>query len=113
MKFVRTALAGGDRSEPDGHLGRRGRPGGPSLPFLLLFAAVVSTHANPVIIGSKKIIEAYVLGEIAPRAPDDGGVASEHRQGMGGPILPWQALPGGQNDGHPEYTGTIREENLK
>ena len=113
MKFVRTALAGRDRSEPDGHLGRRGWPDGPSLPFLLLFAAVVSTHANPVIIGSKKFTESYVLGEIAQRALNDAGVAAEHRQGMGGTIILWQALQGGQIDAYPEYTGTIGQEILK
>src|SRR2546430_1964199 len=113
MKFVRTALAGGDRAEPDGHLGRRGWPDGPSLPFLLLFAAVVSTHANPVIIGSKKFTESYVLGEISQRALNDAGVAAEHRQGMGGTIILWQALQGGQIDAYPEYTGTIAQEILK
>src|SRR5947208_5701047 len=113
MKFVRTALAGRDRSEPDGHLGRRGRPGGTSLPFLLLFAAVVSTHANPVIIGSKKFTESYVLGEIAQRALNDAGISAEHRQGMGGTIILWQALQGAQIDAYPEYTGTIAQEVLK
>src|SRR5947208_14447704 len=113
MKFVRTALAGRDRSEPDGHLGRRGRPGGTSLPFLLLFAAVVSTHANPVIIGSKKFTESYVLGEIAKRALIDAGISAEHRQGMGGTIILWQALHGGQIDAYPEYRGTIAQEILK
>jgi osmoprotectant transport system permease protein len=113
MKFVRSALTRRDWSKPHEHLARRGRPGGLSLPFLLLFAAVVSTHANPVVIGSKKFTESYVLGEIARRALNDAGIAAEHRQGMGGTIILWQALRGGQIDAYPEYTGTIAQEILK
>ncbi|MBO0696045.1 MAG: glycine/betaine ABC transporter substrate-binding protein, partial [Verrucomicrobia bacterium] len=73
------------------------------LAFLLLFTAVVSTHANPVVIGSKKFTESYVLGEIARRALNDRGIAADHRQGMGGTIILWQALRGGQIDVYPEY----------
>src|SRR5262249_1887349 len=38
---------------------------------------------------------------------------AEHRQGMGGTIILWEALRGGQIDLYPEYTGTIAEEILK
>ena len=107
MKLLHPKMAGHHRRT------RRGRPGGPSLPLLLLFAAVASTHANPTIIGSKKFTESYVLGEIARRALNDAGVAAEHRQGMGGTIILWQALQGGQIDAYPEYTGTITQEILK
>jgi len=113
MKALRSILAGRPRTESDRHLARRGRPSGPSPAFLLLFAAVVSTHATPVIIGSKKFTESYVLGEIARRALNDTGIAAEHRQGMGGTIILWQALQGGQIDAYPEYTGTIAQEILK
>jgi osmoprotectant transport system substrate-binding protein/osmoprotectant transport system permease protein len=113
MNALRLALAGRDRSEPDGHLTRRGQPSGPSLPFLLLFAIALSTDASPLTIGSKKFTESYVLGEIARRALNDAGVAAEHRQGMGGTIILWQALRGGQIDAYPEYTGTIAQEILK
>jgi osmoprotectant transport system permease protein len=79
--------------------------------FLLIQIASVS--ANPIIIGSKKFTESYVLGEIAQRALNDAGVAAEHRQGMGGTIILWQALRGGQIDAYPEYTGTIAQEILR
>ena len=46
---------------------RHGRPGGPSLPLAIFFAAVLSANAQPVTIGSKKFTESYVLGEIAKR----------------------------------------------
>ena len=86
----------------------------------LLFALILvpnrdsfPRNANPIIIGSKKFTESYVLGEIAKRALNDAGIAAEHRQGMGGTIILWQALRGGQIDVYPEYTGTIGEEILR
>jgi osmoprotectant transport system permease protein len=74
---------------------------------------ILSAAAEPVRVGSKKFTESYVLGEIAKRALNNAGVPSEHRQGMGGTIILWQALRGGQIDAYPEYTGTITEEILK
>lgn len=94
-------------------LARRGRPGNPSLFLLLLFATVASADVNAVVVGSKKFTESYVLGEIARHAIEDAGIAAEHRQGMGGTIILWQALRGGQIDTYPEYTGTITQEILK
>jgi osmoprotectant transport system permease protein len=79
----------------------------------LLFVLVACAPGNPITIGSKKFTESYVLGEIARRALNDAGVATEHRQGMGGTIILWQALSGGQIDTYPEYTGTIAQEILK
>jgi len=54
-----------------------------------------------------------VLGEIAKRALNDACIPTEHRQGMGGTIILWQALRGAQIDAYPEYTGTITQEILK
>jgi osmoprotectant transport system substrate-binding protein/osmoprotectant transport system permease protein len=83
-----------------------------TFPIVLLFAAT-SAFGNPVVIGSKKFTESYVLGEIAKRNLTDAGIPAEHRQGMGGTIILWQALRGGQIDAYPEYTGTIATEILK
>src|SRR5438105_15200028 len=74
-------------------------------------AAVID--AQPVVIGSKKFTESYVLGEIAKRSLSDAGIPTEHRQGMGGTIILWEALRGGQIDLYPEYAGTIATEILK
>ena len=68
---------------------------------------------EPVRIGSKKFTESYVLGEIARRTLNNAGISAEHRQGMGGTIILWQALRGAQVDAYPEYTGTIAHEILK
>src|SRR6058998_4081563 len=86
--------------------------------FLLIFSClpiflIHSASAAPVVIGSKKFTESYVIGEIAKRALTDAGLPVEHRQGMGGTIILWQALRGGQIDAYPEYTGTIVREILK
>jgi osmoprotectant transport system permease protein len=79
--------------------------------FLIFDSDFVS--AGPVVIGSKKFTESYVLGEIAKRELIDAGIPAEHRQGMGGTIILWEALRGGQIDIYPEYTGTIAQEILK
>jgi osmoprotectant transport system permease protein len=86
--------------------------------FLLILSCVPvflihSASAAPIVIGSKKFTESYVLGEIAKRSLADAGIPAEHRQGMGGTIILWQALRGGQIDAYPEYTGTIAQEILK
>ena len=70
-------------------------------------------NAEPVLVGSKKFTESYVLAEILKRALENGGVPAEHRQGMGGTIILWQALRSDQIEVYPEYTGTIGEEILK
>jgi osmoprotectant transport system permease protein len=66
--------------------------------------------AAPVRIGSKKFTESYVLGEIAVRTLAQRGVPAEHRSGMGGTLILWEALRAGAIDAYPEYTGTIAEE---
>jgi osmoprotectant transport system permease protein len=80
------------------------------VPGFLIFSA---SAAEQVQIGSKKFTESYVLGEIAKRTLTDAGISAEHRQGMGGTIILWEALRTGQIDVYPEYTGTITQEILK
>ncbi|MDQ6623181.1 MAG: ABC transporter permease subunit [Verrucomicrobiota bacterium] len=83
--------------------------------LVLLLALVLgnSASADPIVIGSKKFTESYVLAEIAKRSLGAAGFAAEHRQGMGGTIILWEALRTGQISVYPEYTGTIAEEILK
>lgn len=82
-----------------------------ALVLALLLAGPAS--AEVIIIGSKKFTESYVLGEIAKRTLENAGMTAEHRQGMGGTIILWEALRTGQIALYPEYTGTIAEEILK
>jgi osmoprotectant transport system permease protein len=81
--------------------------------LMLLILTVVNASADPIVVGSKKFTESYVLAEIAKRALENAGLKSEHRPGMGGTIILWEALRGGGIDVYPEYTGTIAEEILK
>ena len=81
--------------------------------LFLICATALSANPKPVVIGSKKFTESYVLGEIAKRTLSDAGISVEHRQGMGGTIILWEALRTGQIDIYPEYTGTITQEILK
>jgi len=83
------------------------------LSWVPAFLISSSSAAESVVIGSKKFTESYVLGEIAKRILTDTGIPSEHRQGMGGTIILWEALRGGQIDVYPEYTGTIATQILK
>jgi osmoprotectant transport system permease protein len=87
-------------------------------PFVLFFSClpvflIHSVSAADVVIGSKKFTESYVLAEIAKRILVDAGIPAENRPGMGGTIILWEALRGGQIDAYPEYTGTIATEILK
>jgi osmoprotectant transport system permease protein len=107
MNSVHPMMVGRDRRA------RRARSSALLLSFLISVAVAIPAMANPITIGSKKFTESYVLGEIARRALNDTGIGAEHRQGMGGTIILWQALRGGQIDAYPEYTGTIGQEILK
>ena len=79
----------------------------------IALSLLATASAEPVLIGSKKFTESYVLAEIAKRVIGKTGVSVEHRQGMGGTIILWQALRSDQISAYPEYTGTIAEEILK
>ena len=74
-------------------------------------AAIGAT--DPVIVGSKKFTESYVLGEIAKRVLSNAGVSAEHRQGIGSTGIVWEALKKGDITLYPDYTGTVTEELLK
>ena len=80
---------------------------------LLLALSAFAMAADPVVIGSKKFTESYVLGEIVRELFRRDGIPSEHKQGMGGTIILWEALRSGQISVYPEYSGTIEQEVLK
>ena len=78
-----------------------------------IFVFCSAAESQQIVVGSKKFTESYVLGEIAKTALQNAGFTVEHKAGMGGTIILWQALRGGQIALYPEYTGTISEEILK
>ena len=65
-----------------------------------------------IVLGSKKFTESYVLTELAKRSLQEAGFKVEHRQGMGGTIILWEALTQGSIAAYPDYTGTIQQEIL-
>ena len=78
-----------------------------------IFAFCSVAQPKQIVVGSKRFTESYVLGEIAKIALQKAGFTVEHKQGMGGTIILWQALRGGDIQLYPEYTGTMTEEILK
>ncbi|MCW5936561.1 MAG: ABC transporter permease subunit [Fimbriimonadaceae bacterium] len=80
--------------------------------FLLCLLAGFAA-GETVTVGSKRFVESYVLAEIAKGLAEREGLTVDHKQGMGGTAVLWQALEGGQIQAYPEYTGTISEEILK
>ena len=93
---------------------------GHRLPGLLVVLALtpfggcsgVGPDGAPVTLGSKAFTESVTLGEVGRQAIAAAGVPAEHRPELGGTRILWEALRGGEIDGYPDYTGTIRQEIL-
>ena len=83
----------------------------------LLIGAVFFAHGAlaqaPVVVGSKRFTESYVLGEIVRETLQRQGIAAQHKQGLGNTGILEAALASGAVDVYPEYTGTIVRELLK
>lgn len=79
----------------------------------LLLCASLAALADPVVVGSKRFTESYLLGEIVRQTYERAGIAAEHRQGLGNTAVMEQALATHGIDLYPEYTGTIVRELLK
>lgn len=75
--------------------------------------APVSAADKPLVVGSKRFTESYILGEVVRQTLQAQGIAAEHRQGLGNTGILEQALAAGAIDVYPEYTGTIVRELLK
>ncbi len=77
------------------------------------FGPACAVETGPLVVGSKRFTESYLLGEIVRQTLQQQGIAAEHRQGLGNTGILEQALAGGAVDLYPEYTGTIVRELLK
>ena len=75
--------------------------------------SLAAMAAQPVVVGSKRFTESYVLGELVQQALVDAGTPAVHRQGLGNTAVMEQALANGSIDLYPEYTGTIVRELLQ
>jgi len=80
---------------------------------LALAACAGARAEEPLQVGSKRFTESYILGEILTQTARAAGRPAEHRPGMGGTAILFQALRTGAIDVYPEYTGTIAREILK
>jgi osmoprotectant transport system permease protein len=69
--------------------------------------------AEPIVVGSKRFTESYILGEIVVQTLRAAGIPAVHRQGLGNTAILEQALLRGEVLVYPEYTGTIVRELLK
>ena len=81
--------------------------------LLLSFCAAATAAAAPLVVGSKRFTESYVLGEIVRQTLVEAGTPAEHKPGLGNTGILEQALASGAVDIYPEYTGTIVRELLK
>ena len=79
---------------------------------LLLWLVAIAPASAAVQVGSKAFTESYVLAEMVVQAMERAGLQANHRPGMGGTIILWQALRSGGIDSYPDYTGTISEQIL-
>ncbi|HEY2189276.1 MAG TPA: glycine betaine ABC transporter substrate-binding protein [Caldimonas sp.] len=82
---------------------------------LLTFArtAAAADPAAPLVVGSKRFTESYILGEIVTQTLVAAGRPASHKAGLGNTGILEQALASGAVDLYPEYTGTIVRELLK
>jgi len=75
-----------------------------------LFCAPHARAGEPVRVASKTFTESVILGEITADLERAAGSKVEHRAGLGGTRLVWDALVRGSVDVYPEYTGTLLHE---
>src|SRR5579859_7711833 len=77
-----------------------------------LAAAGALAAEAPLVVGSKRFTESYILGEIVVQAAREAGAPAQHRPGLGNTAILVAALEHGAIDVYPEYTGTIAREIL-
>lgn len=85
-------------------------------PILLLLSFLLigfTAATEPLIVGSKRFTESYILGEIIAETARLAGDPVRHRPGLGNTAIVLNALQTGDIDLYPEYTGTIAKEILK
>jgi len=78
------------------------------------FLVVSQAHAagDKLRVASKAFTESVILAEMVTELEGDAGIPAEHRAGLGGTRLIWNALLAGSVDIYPEYSGTLLDEIL-
>lgn len=79
-----------------------------------LAAFTLPALSQPLVVGSKRFTESYILGEIVSQAVSGSGQDRVRlKSGLGNTGILLSALLSGEIDLYPEYTGTITREILK
>jgi osmoprotectant transport system permease protein len=82
--------------------------------IIFLLAVLNFSFAQPLVIGSKRFTESYILSEIFSQAiVNSGNGLVIQKSGLGNTGILLSALTSGEIDLYPEYTGTISKEILK
>jgi osmoprotectant transport system permease protein len=82
--------------------------------LLLAQALTQISFAQPLVVGSKRFTESYILGEVVSQAVTAAGHNRVVlKSGLGNTGILLSALRSGEIDLYPEYTGTITREILK
>jgi len=81
------------------------------LAISLLCAALLSGMAScgkvkPILIGSKPFNEQFILAHMVSLLLEDAGLETEVQEGLGGTMVNYEAMIGGQLGAYIEYTGT-------
>ncbi len=81
------------------------------LAILLLCAALSlgmssCSKAKPILIGSKPFNEQFILAHMVSLLLEEAGMETEVQEGLGGTMINYEALIGGQLGAYIEYTGT-------
>jgi osmoprotectant transport system permease protein len=76
-------------------------------------AGAASDPGAPLVVGSKRFTESYILGEVVAQTLVAAGRPAIPHAGVGHTRIHEQALASGAVDLYPEYTGTIVRELLK
>lgn len=78
----------------------------------LLVGGAAGAADGPLVVGSKRFTESYILGEIVAQTAARHTQA-QHKPGLGNTAVVLEALKAGAIDVYPEYLGTIDAEILK
>ena len=68
--------------------------------------------AGSVTVGSKQFTENIIIAELVTQLLNHQGLTVDHKKGLGGTRILWDALVRGGIDIYPEYTGTLTQELL-
>ena len=81
--------------------------------FFVCCLPPIVVGSKPVVVGSKKFNENYILAEVISQLLESRGLAVERKPGLGGTLVCYEALRNGDIDVYVEYSGTLEQAILK